>query len=260
MVSPVQSPPGHRAVWLMPASLLVMLATSVVSAGAGLSLAPMLIVQGVVGIALVGWVGALWLGVDVRPQRPDAAEGLLAAGAGVGVGAVGSGFVAVAWSASPLVRDALAAREAMQSQIALGPGMTGAVVAALTLCAVPALSEELLYRGTLRGALAGWSRARREWAVAGLFAAAHVDWVLFAPLLLVGWVLGRVAAHRGWALSAIAHVSLNGFGVFVWARLYSEHGPSPLVAVVWALFGGAVCAAALIGLEAHRRRLEPGRR
>lgn len=94
------------------------------------------------------------------------------------------------------------------------------------------LGEEFAFRLALYGALAGWLARGTSWRdpgrisaaaiAAGLFVAAHGDWVIgFAPLALLAWVLIAVFAHtRSLWPCVLVHALHNALVLTVqyWAR------------------------------------------
>lgn len=87
-------------------------------------------------------------------------------------------------------------------------------LAAVWLMAVAAapLSEELLFRGVVYGALKQWTR---EWtamlATSAAFAAYHVQWELLFPIFLVGLVLNWIYRKTGClGYCVLFHALFNG--------------------------------------------------
>jgi membrane protease YdiL (CAAX protease family) len=127
---------------------------------------------------------------------------------------------------------------------------------------LPALCEELAFRGALQTGLMGRrSSFRAVWGSAVVFAAFHFDPVRFPPLLLLGLVFGWLTWRTGsiWP-SAVAHAVNNGAAVLV-LTLTSEAETAdptdtlPIPAAAALLVAGLGLLALLVG--AARQRLPP---
>ena len=101
------------------------------------------------------------------------------------------------------------------------PDPRGAVEWPLSLAAVaavPALCEELLFRGLIQSALCRrWPRAG-VWIAAAVFAALHLEIGALPALLLIGLVLGKVYRRYGYWGSALVHALYNGVVLVLSAR------------------------------------------
>lgn len=84
-------------------------------------------------------------------------------------------------------------------------------LAVLLVAAVPALCEEMLFRGVLlRYAARKWGEERAIWITAALFAAAHFSVAGFPALLMIGMLLARLAFKgRGLTLPVVFHAMYN---------------------------------------------------
>jgi membrane protease YdiL (CAAX protease family) len=170
-----------------------------------------------------------WLGIGV---------GFLAgAGAFYLLAAVAESWLERIWPTPP------ALREALERLVIPAGGRRPLAVDLLALALLPAVAEELLFRGVLWGAL------RPRLGVAGtlvatalVFGLYHGSPYRFLPAVAGGLLLGGVRAASGSVWPAIAfHVANNG-GVIVALRLGYEHPPAtagPLGLALAALAIGA---------------------
>jgi membrane protease YdiL (CAAX protease family) len=123
-------------------------------------------------------------------------------------------------------------------------------LAALAL--VPAIAEELLFRGVLYGVLAERMRAFGAVAVTALaFALYHASAYRFAPAALAGLLLGGVRVWSGSLLAAIACHAANNLTVIALARA-GRAVPS----LSWAPLAAALVAIALGFLLTFRRPVQ----
>lgn len=101
------------------------------------------------------------------------------------------------------------------------PGWEGWILSFLLIALLPAISEELFFRGTLQNWLL---RFTRPWIaillVALIFSAFHFDFYGFLPRLALGLLLGYIFFKTGslWSTMFI-HFLNNGFA-FIFKRLY----------------------------------------
>lgn len=127
---------------------------------------------------------------------------------------------------------------------------------------IPALGEELLFRGILQRELSRWtsSGVAAVWITAILFSAIHLQFQGFFPRLALGAVLGFLYLWTGnlW-VSVLAHFVNNGFQVllqYVTQTDVSQLNPEEAPPMPWWLVLASV--ALLIGLAmqliADRRR------
>jgi membrane protease YdiL (CAAX protease family) len=90
------------------------------------------------------------------------------------------------------------------------------IYAMIMIAVLPALGEELLFRGILQRIFSEWSGSRHTgiWATAILFSALHMQFYGFVPRLLLGVFLGYLFLWSGslW-LPIIAHFINNGAAV-----------------------------------------------
>jgi membrane protease YdiL (CAAX protease family) len=210
----------------MLASTLLMLAAALLSQIVQLPLWGALATQTVVGIGALAVFAAF---VERRPLPVGvvaAGAASLAAALGVALALLGSGSLAVFWHTSAAARESLTTRsELLAPLLTASPWLTVLVVALL-----PAVCEELFYRGALRATLRSWDARRRIAVTATFFALAHFDPWSAPALFCVGLALGALAERTdGWMLPAVAHFALNAFGILVWARLFPLEPPSAAV-------------------------------
>jgi sodium transport system permease protein len=132
--------------------------------------------------------------------------------------------------------------------------LTYAWTAFLTLAVVPAVCEELVFRGLI---LNGLRRRYEPWKAIGLssffFAVYHMNVFQFLPALVLGIVLGMLAQEsRSLAPAILFHLVHNGLPlgmVFAEAALPRHTGDAPvrvLPAMSPALVGGCVILALLL--------------
>ncbi|WP_157976181.1 CPBP family intramembrane glutamic endopeptidase [Lewinella sp. IMCC34191] len=90
------------------------------------------------------------------------------------------------------------------------------LVALLTVAVVPAVAEELMFRGLLQGQLLRrvMSETAAIWAAAAIFSAIHLEFAGFFPRLLLGALLGYSYRWTGslW-LPLLLHFLFNGLQV-----------------------------------------------
>ena len=90
------------------------------------------------------------------------------------------------------------------------------LLALLTVAVVPAMSEELLFRGVLQGRLLGDRLGPHLaiWLAAALFSAVHLEFAGFLPRLLLGALLGYAYRWTGslW-IPILLHLLFNGVQV-----------------------------------------------
>lgn len=98
------------------------------------------------------------------------------------------------------------------------------IFAMIMIAVLPALGEELLFRGILQRIFSEWSRNKHTgiWATAILFSAMHMQFYGFVPRMLLGVLLGYLFLWSGslW-LPIIAHFINNGAAVIA-SYLYKQ--------------------------------------
>ncbi len=191
---------------------------------------------------------AAWMRRSIPPRamlatRWPSARGLLGATL-VGGGAWLGISLPAAWLTSWLVPGQAEASEAFSA--ALDLGATPVVLLVLALAVVPAICEELLFRGVVYrlmcGTLAPRTAVVAQAIVFGLF---HGSIYRLLPTALLGLILGELRRRTGSVLPGIvAHLMTNGIILLV-----EREAPAELVnqlgePTLWALAGvGAVVVA-----------------
>lgn len=79
----------------------------------------------------------------------------------------------------------------------------------LCVAVVPAIAEELFFRGFLQTAVSKYFPRGAVWGVALLFAALHLDITALPGLFLMGYLLGRIMLSRGIGASILFHGLYN---------------------------------------------------
>ncbi|MBT2556542.1 CPBP family intramembrane metalloprotease [Hymenobacter sp. ISL-91] len=88
------------------------------------------------------------------------------------------------------------------------------VVALLVIAVVPAVSEELFFRGVIQRNLVQWTNSRHVgiWLAAAIFSAIHFQFLGFFPRFVLGLVLGYLYEWSGTILVPMAaHFAQNAF-------------------------------------------------
>lgn len=100
--------------------------------------------------------------------------------------------------------------------------------AIIMIAVLPALGEELLFRGILQRIFSEWSRSKHTgiWATAILFSAMHLQFYGFVPRMLLGVMLGYLYLWSGslW-LPILAHF-FNNAGAVIATFLYKQNSIS----------------------------------
>lgn len=111
------------------------------------------------------------------------------------------------------------AEEESEKTIALllkAPGAFGLLINLLVIALLPALGEELLFRGTLQPLFGRFFKNPHAaiWFTAFLFSALHMQWFGFLPRMLLGAMFGYLYYYSGFLLLPIlAHLFNNGLAV-----------------------------------------------
>lgn len=181
--------------------------------------------------------------LGVARLRPWATLGGFVAGAGAFylMAAIVEPWVERMWPTPP------ALARAMRELVLPSAGARPIVVDVALLALVPALAEELLFRGVLLGALRPRIGAAGAIGVSALaFAVFHASPYKLAPAIVGGLLLGCVRVAAGSLWPAIAFHVANNAGVIVALHLGYETppaGPLPLaLAAVALVVGGSVVA------------------
>lgn len=199
----------------------------------------------------------LYLGAMLMPlgvyilSRPQEREAFRLRGASVGrmlcaVLAAGFGyfaanFIAVLW---------VIALECLGLQNTAAPDvLTGSLPLDLILISIlPAVCEELLFRGLVLGTYERWGTRRAIWISAALFAGLHGSVVGLPVHLLMGLVLGYVAASTGSLLPGMAlHGVYNAIAVVIACGAPADPGVDlPMLEQIGGVMGVAVCVMMLL--------------
>ncbi len=98
------------------------------------------------------------------------------------------------------------------------------LIAILVVAVIPAIGEEVLFRGILQRNFIYWTRNVHVgiWLAAALFSAIHVQFLGFFPRMLLGALFGYLYVWSGnlW-VPILAHFVNNGFTVFM-VYLYQQ--------------------------------------
>ncbi|CAN5461778.1 hypothetical protein BH11BAC1_BH11BAC1_01830 [soil metagenome] len=137
--------------------------------------------------------------------------------------------------------------------------------AMIMVAVLPALGEELLFRGILQRIFSEWSGNKHTgiWATAILFSAMHMQFYGFVPRMLLGVLLGYLFVWSGslW-LPVLAHFINNGAAVIA-SYLYKENSISINPDTIGTeqdystLLVSAIITAGLLWFIYKRRRIEP---
>lgn len=122
----------------------------------------------------------------------------------------------------------------------------------LATAVVPALAEELFFRGMLQGMLTRHLPRLGVWLAALCFAAAHLSWGALPALFLMGLMLGYVYRNHGYWASALFHGLYNA-AVLVLSRY------SVSIALPQILLCALALACALRGLKTEGKSHETDR-
>ncbi|RSK37494.1 CPBP family intramembrane glutamic endopeptidase [Hymenobacter metallilatus] len=137
-------------------------------------------------------------------------------------------------------------------------------VAVLVMAVVPAVSEELFFRGVLQRNLVQWAgRHVGIWLAAIVFSAIHLQFQGFVPRFVLGLGLGYLYEwSRNILVPIAAHFAQNGFQLlllYLQQRDWSSSGFDPdsteALPWYWVLLSMAVCTVGLWYL--HRRMSAP---
>lgn len=100
----------------------------------------------------------------------------------------------------------------------------GLMINVIMIGVLPALSEEMLFRGTLQPLFKTWFRNNNIaiWITAIIFSAFHLQFYGFIPRLLLGAVMGYLLVWSGslW-LPIVAHFVNNTLGVVLYYMFYN---------------------------------------
>lgn len=103
------------------------------------------------------------------------------------------------------------------------------LVGLVVIAVVPAVAEELVFRGGVQRCLVQWFGSRHVgvWLAAAIFSAIHVQFFGFVPRFVLGLVLGYLYEWSGNILvSMAAHFTQNAFQLILLYLAQGKHLPS----------------------------------
>jgi membrane protease YdiL (CAAX protease family) len=103
------------------------------------------------------------------------------------------------------------------------------LVGLVVIAIVPAVAEELVFRGGVQRCLVQWFKSRHVgvWLAAAIFSAIHVQFFGFVPRFVLGLVLGYLYEWSGSILvSMAAHFTQNAFQLILLYLAQGKHLPS----------------------------------
>jgi membrane protease YdiL (CAAX protease family) len=103
------------------------------------------------------------------------------------------------------------------------------LVGLVVIAVVPAVAEELVFRGGVQRCLVQWFKSRHVgvWLAAAIFSAIHVQFFGFVPRFVLGLVLGYLYEWSGNILvSMAAHFTQNAFQLILLYLAQGKHLPS----------------------------------
>jgi len=116
------------------------------------------------------------------------------------------------------------------------------VMAMVVIAIIPAIGEELLFRGLIQNQLLSWTR-NTHWAVwltAILFSVIHIQFYGFVPRMLLGVLFGYMYVWSGNLLYPIlAHFANNGFQIamlYLYSSDLTEFNIDDTSTVPWPVF------------------------
>ena len=116
------------------------------------------------------------------------------------------------------IRDKEKSLEGITRYLTTFSSPTQLVVALLVIAVIPAIGEEVLFRGILQRNISYWTRNVHAgiWLAAILFSAIHIQFLGFVPRMLLGALFGYLYVWSGnlW-VPIFAHFVNNGFTVIM---------------------------------------------
>ncbi|MBJ6145855.1 CPBP family intramembrane metalloprotease [Hymenobacter sp. BT559] len=103
------------------------------------------------------------------------------------------------------------------------------LVALLVIAVIPAIAEELVFRGVIQRNLVRWFNSKHVgvWLTAALFSAVHLQFFGFVPRFLLGLILGYLYEWSGNILVPMAaHFTQNAFQLLLLYLAQGRHLPS----------------------------------
>ncbi|SMB81795.1 Abortive infection protein [Hymenobacter roseosalivarius DSM 11622] len=180
---------------------------------------------GFAGSALVlAWMQGYRWADYFAPRRPTRTEWLLLAGVLVIISLpamsslvewnAGMHFPAFMQGFETWARQMEDQAQAMTKSLTQFNSVTRLLVALLVIAIVPAISEELVFRGVVQRNLVRWTGSHHVgiWLAAAIFSAIHFQFFGFIPRLALGVVFGYLYAWSGNILVPMAaHFTQNAF-------------------------------------------------
>ncbi|MBB4603183.1 hypothetical protein HNQ93_002947 [Hymenobacter luteus] len=205
----------------------------------------------------------------VAPRRPVAGQWLLLA-AGLIVLSLPVMSALIAWNASwDLPEWMLLKEEQAKNTLKVLTNFSSPlrlVIGLLVMAVVPAVSEELFFRGVLQRNLVQWAgRHAGIWLAAAVFSAAHFQFQGFVPRFVLGLVLGYLYEWSGNILVPMAaHFAQNAFqlGLLYNAQhqwTASDFDPDSTESLPWYLVMASLVICTAILWLLYRQMQQPGR-
>ncbi|RPD46124.1 CPBP family intramembrane metalloprotease [Hymenobacter sediminis] len=138
------------------------------------------------------------------------------------------------------------------------------VIGVVVMAVVPAVSEELFFRGVLQRNLVQWAgRHAGIWLAAAIFSAIHFQFLGFVPRFVLGLVLGYLYEWSGnIVVPMAAHFAQNAFQLVLlynaqhqWTA--SEYDPDSTEILPWYLVLGSMAICAAILWQLYRQMQQP---
>ena len=141
---------------------------------------------------------------------------------------------------------------------------TAVLLNLLILVLIPAVGEELIFRGLLQRMLltASGKPHLAIWITAALFSAIHFQWFGFVPRMLLGACFGYLVIWTGSLLPAIfGHLINNGLAVlgeYAMQQGWVDWEVESLMTLPWyvVLLSSLLCAGLLFELRKHAKRTD----
>ena len=185
-----------------------------------------------------------------RLGRADGATLLRSAAAGAALSLFGSGFLALEAALVPAFGEQIAQHERLMQQIVRPESRAFIPIVIGVVAILPAIFEEILFRGVLRQYLArSMGRSGRVVTLGVLFGLLHVSPVLLLPLIYAG-MLWTLLAERtgGWAAPAVSHFAMNATSAVVLVRVGALETPGLLLSAGLVCAGSVVATAVIAGV------------
>ena len=208
----------------------------------------------VIGVGGMAAIGYKITRETPRPGRSDAKSLGLAALAGIALSVFGSGFLALEAALVPAFAEQIAQHQQLMERIVRRDTPEFVPIVLIVVAVLPAIFEEVLFRGVLRQYLTrSLGRVGRVLALGVLFGLLHVSPLLLLPLIYAGMVWTLLAERTdGWVAPAVSHFSMNATSAVVLIRIDTLDDLGILVAMVFVWVGSALAAAAIAAVPDKR--------